>query len=424
MTIIDIITKKRLNEELTRDEIKFFVNGYLDGSIKDYQMSSLLMAIVINGMSDRETIDLTDIMLHSGDVIDLSKIDGIIVDKHSTGGVGDKVTLVLGPLLASLGIKIAKMSGRGLGHTGGTIDKLESIKGFNTKISIDEFIEQVNKINIALVGQTGNLVPADKKIYALRDVTGTVSSIPLIASSIMSKKIASGADIILIDVKVGSGALIKNLDDARKLSNLMVKIGKAYRKPTICIITNMDEPLGYAIGNALEVEEAINTLKGNGPSDLLEVVITLCSIIIGAVKKIPNEEAKNLLFKQLNNGEAYKKFEELVKYQGGDIKSLKVSDKVFSIKSDKSGYISKIDAEALGEIAKLIGAGRNTLEDKIDYEVGLVLNKKVGDKVEKDEELLKVYLKDKDVSMTQILECFQIDEELSNLPKLILDIIK
>lgn len=424
MTIIDIITKKRLNEELTRDEIKFFVNGYLDGSIKDYQMSSLLMAIVINGMSDRETIDLTDIMLHSGDVIDLSKIDGIIVDKHSTGGVGDKVTLVLGPLLASLGIKIAKMSGRGLGHTGGTIDKLESIKGFNTKISIDEFIEQVNKINIALVGQTGNLVPADKKIYALRDVTGTVSSIPLIASSIMSKKIASGADIILIDVKVGSGALIKNLDDARKLSNLMVKIGKAYRKPTICIITNMDEPLGYAIGNALEVEEAINTLKGNGPSDLLEVVITLCSIIIGAVKKISNEEAKNLLFKQLNNGEAYKKFEELVKYQGGDIKSLKVSDKVFSIKSDKSGYISKIDAEALGEIAKLIGAGRNTLEDKIDYEVGLVLNKKVGDKVEKDEELLKVYLKDKDVSMTQILDCFQIDEELSNLPKLILDIIK
>lgn len=424
MTIIDIITKKRLNKELTRDEIKFFVNGYLDGSIKDYQMSSLLMAIVINGMSDRETIDLTDIMLHSGDVIDLSKIDGIIVDKHSTGGVGDKVTLVLAPLLASLGIKIAKMSGKGLGHTGGTIDKLESIKGFNTKISIDEFIEQVNKINIALVGQTGNLVPADKKIYALRDVTGTVSSIPLIASSIMSKKIASGADIILIDVKVGSGALIKNLDEAKKLSNLMVKIGKAYRKPTICIITNMDEPLGYAIGNALEVEEAINALKGNGPSDLLEVVITLCSIIIGAVKKISNEEAKNLLFKQLNNGEAYKKFEELVKYQGGDIKSLKVSDKVFSIKSDKSGYISRINAEALGEIAKLIGAGRSTLEDKIDYEVGLVLNKKVGDKVEKDEELLKVYLKDKDVSMTQILDCFQIDEELNNLPKIILDIIK
>lgn len=424
MTIIDVINKKRLNKELTRKEIEFAVNGYIDGSVEDYQMSSLLMAIVLNGMSDRETIDLTDIMLKSGDIIDLSKIDGIIVDKHSTGGVGDKVTLVLGPLLASLGIKIAKMSGRGLGHTGGTIDKLESIEGFNTKITEKKFIKQVNKINIALVSQTGNLVPADKKIYALRDVTGTVESIPLIASSIMSKKLASGADIIMIDVKVGRGALMKNISDAKKLARLMVKIGKAYRKPTICLITNMEEPLGYAIGNALEVEESINTLKGNGPSDLLEVVITLSSIIIGAVKKIPNNEAKNLLFKQLNNGEAYKKFEELVKAQGGDINSIKISDKVFSIKSEKSGYINKIDALKLGEIAKMIGAGRNTLEDKIDYEVGLVLNKKVGDYVEQDEELVKVYLKDKDVSISQILECFKIDKELESTPKLILDIIK
>lgn len=424
MTIIDVINKKRLNKELTREEIEFAVNGYIDGSVEDYQMSSLLMTIVLNGMTDKETINLTDVMLKSGDVIDLSKIDGIIVDKHSTGGVGDKVTLVLGPLLASLGIKIAKMSGRGLGHTGGTIDKLESIEGFNTKIDEKKFIKQVNKINIALVSQTGNLVPADKKIYALRDVTGTVESIPLIASSIMSKKLASGADIIMIDVKVGSGALMKNLEDAKKFARLMVKIGKAYRKPTICLITNMEEPLGYAIGNALEVEEAINTLKGNGPSDLLEVVITLCSIIIGAVKKIPNNEAKNLLFKQLNNGEAYKKFEELVKAQGGDINSIKISDKVFSIKSEKSGYINKIDALKLGEIAKMIGAGRNTLDDKIDYEVGLVLNKKVGDFVEQDEEIVKVYLKDKDVSVSQILECFEIDEELKSTPKLILDIIK
>lgn len=424
MTIIDVINKKRLNKELTREEIEFAVNGYIDGSVEDYQMSSLLMTIVLNGMTDKETINLTDVMLKSGDVIDLSKIDGIIVDKHSTGGVGDKVTLVLGPLLASLGIKIAKMSGRGLGHTGGTIDKLESIEGFNTKIDEKKFIKQVNKINIALVSQTGNLVPADKKIYALRDVTGTVESIPLIASSIMSKKLASGADIIMIDVKVGSGALMKNLEDAKKFARLMVKIGKAYRKPTICLITNMEEPLGYAIGNALEVEEAINTLKGNGPSDLLEVVITLCSIIIGAVKKIPNNEAKNLLFKQLNNGEAYKKFEELVKAQGGDINSIKISDKVFSIKSEKSGYINKIDALKLGEIAKMIGAGRNTLDDKIDYEVGLVLNKKVGDFVEQDEEIVKVYLKDKDVSVSQILECFEIDEELESTPKLILDIIK
>lgn len=424
MTIIDIINKKRLNKELTREEISFAVNGYVKGEIKDYQMSSLLMAIVLNGMTDRETIDLTDIMINSGDVLNLKKIDGIIVDKHSTGGVGDKVTLVLGPLLASLGIKIAKMSGRGLGHTGGTIDKLESIKGFNTKISEEEFIEQVNKINIALVSQTANLVPADKKIYALRDVTGTVESIPLIASSIMSKKIASGADIIMLDVKVGNGALMKNIEDARELSHLMVKIGASYRKPTICLLTNMEEPLGYAIGNALEVKEAIETLQGNGPKDLLEVVMILCSIIIGAVKKIPHNEAESLLFKQINNGKAYKKFEELVAAQGGDINEIKISDKVFSIKSDKSGYINKIDALKLGEIAKKIGAGRNTLEDKIDYEVGLVLTKKVGDYVSKDDELVKVYLKDKDVSISEILSCFKIDKELTNLPKLILDIIK
>ena len=338
-------------------------------------------------------------------------------------GVGDKVTLVLAPLLASLGIKIAKMSGRGLGHTGGTIDKLSSI-GVDTALTDKQFIKQVNEINIAIAKQTSNLVPADKKLYSLRDVTGTVESIPLIASSIMSKKIASGADIIMLDVKVGRGALMKTLDDAKKLASLMVKIGKAHKKPTICLITNMDEPLGYAIGNALEVEEAVNTLKGNGPSDLLEVVITLCSIIIGAVKKIPNSEAKELLFKQLNNGEAYKKFEELVTVQKGSLKKLKVSDKVFSIKSDKAGYINKIDALKLGEIAKQIGAGRTNLEDKIDYEVGLVLTKKVGDFVEKEEEIIKVYLKDKDVSITQLLDCFTIEEELERKSELILDIIK
>ena len=424
MNIIDIIDKKRLKKELTRDEIKFFVDGYVNGDIKDYQMSSLLMAITINGMTDKETINLTDMMLKSGDVLDLSAIDGVIVDKHSTGGVGDKVTLVLGPLLASLGIKIAKMSGRGLGHTGGTIDKLESIEGFNTSISEKKFINQVNKINIAIVSQTGNLVPADKKIYALRDVTGTVSSIPLIASSIMSKKLASGADIIMIDVKVGDGALMKNINDAKALASLMVKIGKAYRKPTLCLITSMEEPLGYAVGNALEVEEAIETLKGNGPKDLVDVVITLCSIIIGAVKKIPNKEAKKLLIEQLNNKEALKKFYQLVKAQGGDIKSLKVSDKVFSIKSEKSGYITKIDTMKIGEIAKNIGAGRNKLDDTIDYEVGLVLKKKVGDYVEKDECLVDVYLKNKDISMDEILSCFTIEKELKEVPKLILDIIK
>ena len=424
MTIVDVINKKRLNKELTREEIEFAVNGYLDGSVKDYQMSSLLMAIVLNGMTDRETIDLTDIMIKSGDVINLKEIDGLIVDKHSTGGVGDKVTLVLAPLLASFGIKIAKMSGRGLGHTGGTIDKLESIEGFDTSISNKEFINQVNRINIALVSQTGNLVPADKKIYALRDVTGTVESIPLIASSIMSKKIASGSDMIMIDVKVGSGALMKNLKDATHLAKLMVKIGKAYRKPTICILTNMEEPLGYAIGNSLEVKEAIDTLKGNGPSDLLELIMTFASIILGAYKKISNSEARDLIFKQLNNGSAYRKFEELVEAQGGDINKIKYTDKVFSIKSDKEGYINNIDALRLGEIAKKIGAGRNELGEKIDHEVGLVLSKKVGDYVSQDEELLKVYLKDKDISIGEILSCYTIDEELKSNPQLILGIIK
>lgn len=424
MTIVDIINKKRLNNELTREEIEFAVSGYLDGSVKDYQMSSLLMAIVINGMTDRETIDLTDIMLKSGEIIDLSKIDGLIVDKHSTGGVGDKVTLVLAPLLASFGIKIAKMSGRGLGHTGGTIDKLESIEGFNTSIDNKTFIKQVNKINIALVGQTGNLVPADKKIYALRDVTGTVESIPLIASSIMSKKLASGSDIIMIDVKVGNGALMKNLHDAKKLAKIMVKIGKAYRKPTICILTNMEEPLGYAIGNSLEVKEAIDTLKGNGPSDLLEVVMTFASLIIGAYKKVSNSEARDLIFKQINNGSAYKKFEEMVEAQGGDINSIKYTDKVFSIKSDKEGYINSIDALGLGNIAKKIGAGRNSLDDIIDHEVGLVLTKKVGDYVSKDEELVKVYLKNKDISISEILKCYRIEPELTNNSQLIFGIVK
>ena len=424
MTIIDIINRKKAYKELSREEIEFAVNGYLDGSIKDYQMSALLMAILLNGMTDKETIDLTDVMIKSGDVLDLSRIEGIIVDKHSTGGVGDKVTLVLGPLLASLGIKIAKMSGRGLGHTGGTIDKLESIEGFNTKIDEEKFIEQVNRINIALVGQTSNLVPADKKIYALRDVTGTVDSIHLIASSIMSKKIASGADIIIIDVKVGNGALMKNFNDAEKLAKLMVKIGKFYKKPTICLLTSMEEPLGYAIGNSLEVEEAINTLIGKGPSDLLEVVITLSTIIIAALKKVSSEEAREMLVNQLKNGKAYDKFKELVEAQGGDINKIKKSSKEFSIRSEKAGYINKIDALKLGEIAKSIGAGRNTLDDEIDYEVGIVLNKKIGDSVVKGEELAKVYLKDKDVSADEIINCFKISEELTNDPKLILGIIK
>lgn len=424
MNIIDIINKKRLGLELTKEEINYFIEGMLDGSIADYQISSLLMAIVLKGMTEKETIYLTDVMIRSGEVIDLSEIDGIIVDKHSTGGVGDKVTLVLAPLLASLGIKVAKMSGRGLGHTGGTIDKLESIPGFETELSLDKFIKQVNKIGVALSSQSENLDPADKRLYALRDVTGTVESIPLIASSVMSKKIASGADVILIDVTVGNGALMKTMDSARELAKLMIKIGKKYNKIVLCILTSMEQPLGYAIGNSLEVKESIRTLQGNGPKDLLEVVLTFASIIVGAIKKVSNEEAKSLLFKQLNNGEAYEKFKELAKAQGGDIDKVTISSKEFLVKSNQTGYINKIDTTGLGNIAKKLGAGRETLDDIIDPEVGLVLCKKLGEYVETEEDLAKIYMNKKDISLKEVLDCFEIEKELKVEPKEILDIIR
>ena len=424
MNIIDIINKKRNKIELTKEEIEYSINNYLNNNIKDYQMSSLLMAICINGMNDEEIINLTDVMLNSGEILDLSKINGIIVDKHSTGGVGDKVTLVLAPILASLGIKIAKMSGRGLGHTGGTIDKLESIKGFNTSITNDEFIKQVNDINIAIVSQTGNLVPADKKIYALRDVSGTVESIPLIASSIMSKKLASNSDIIVIDVKVGNGALMKDLDSAKKLAKTMCMIGKRYNKVVICILTNMSEPLGYAIGNSLEVIESINTLKGNGPKDLLEIVMSICTIIICSIKKINVQEAQTLIFNTINNKQAYNKFLSLVKYQGGNIEKIKVSENCISIKSNKEGYINNINTYELGNIARMIGAGRLELTDKIDYQVGLVLNKKIGDHVNINEELLKVYYNEKKVEVNEIIKCFNIEPQLNKVEPLIYEIIK
>ena len=424
MNIIDIINKKRLGEELTKEEIDFFINGMLDESIPDYQISALLMAIVLKDMTDKETLFLTDAMIKSGEVIDLRKVNGIIVDKHSTGGVGDKVTLVLAPLLASLGVKVAKMSGRGLGHTGGTIDKLEAIKGFNVELPLDKFIKQVNKIGVALSSQSADLDPADKKLYALRDVTGTVESIPLIASSVMSKKIASGADVIMIDVTVGNGALIKDMKSARRLSKLMIKIGKRYNKIVLCILTSMDQPLGYAIGNSLEVEEAIQTLNGNGPKDLLEVVMTFASIIVGAIKKISNSEAKSLIFKQLNNGEAYNKLKELATTQGGDIDSIKISDKVFLVKSNKTGYINKINTTELGNIAKKLGAGRETLDDIIDPTVGLVLCKKLGEYVESEDDLAKIYMNNKDISLKEVLDCFEIGEELTVNPREILDIIR
>lgn len=424
MTIIDVIEKKKNKLELTHEEIKFVIDGMLNKSIEDYQISSLLMAIVLNGMTLNETTFLTEEMLNSGDKIDLSQIDGIIVDKHSTGGVGDKVTLVLAPLLASLGIKIAKMSGRGLGHTGGTIDKLESIPGYQVELTRDEFIEQVNDIGISIISQSGNIVPADKKLYALRDVTGTVDSIPLIASSIMSKKLASGADLIFIDVKVGNGALMKSLEDAKKLAQTMIEIGKKFDKIVICILTNMSEPLGYAIGNSLEVKESMDTLNGYGPLDLTELVINIASLVLNKVKNIDIDEAKNLCLKNINNKQAYKKFEELVVHQKGDLSKLKISNKVFSVKATKSGYLNKIDALGLGEIARIIGAGRLTKDDIIDYSVGLVLTKKVGDYVNVNDELVKVYLSDKDIKLEDILKCFYIEDEKSESIPLIYDILK
>ena len=423
MTIIDIITKKKNKENLTYEEIKYAVDEYIKGNIKDYQMSSLLMAITIQGMTDEETFDLTDVMLKSGETIDLDNIQPV-VDKHSTGGVGDKTTLILAPLVASCGVNIAKMSGRGLGFTGGTIDKLESIPGFKTSSDLKRFKEQVKNINVAVVGQMGNLVPADKKIYALRDVTGTVESIPLIASSIMSKKLASGASSIVIDVKVGNGALMKTEENAKKLAKLLVKIGKKYNKKVVCFITDMDEPLGYAIGNSLEVLESINTLIGKGPKDLTELVIELATHMVSIGKNIDIEEAKKQVIENINNGKAYEKFKEFVKEQEGNLNQIKISKNIETIKSKKEGYISHINALELGEIARNIGAGRLNKEDNIDFEVGIVLNKKVGDHIKKDEELLKIYYNNKQVKEKEILDCFKITKTQPEKKELIKAIIK
>ncbi len=424
MTILEIIEKKKNKKILTKEEINFWIEGMLKGEIADYQVSSLLMAIVLNGMEKEEIFYLTDAMINSGDKIDLSAIDGTKVDKHSTGGVGDKVTLILAPLLASFGLKVAKMSGRGLGHTGGTVDKLESIPGYRVELSREEFVNQVNKVGVSVISQSGNLVPADKKLYALRDVTGTVDSIPLIASSIMSKKIASGADLIFIDVKVGNGALMKTIDSARELAHTMIEIGNQYKKKTICILTNMEEPLGFAIGNSLEVKESMNALKGMGPEDVMELIIKTAGLIVSSVEEIELEEAEQQCFKKFNTGAAYEKFEEMVKEQGGDLEKLEISNRIFSVRSAKAGYITHIDALGLGEIARKIGAGRLQKEDKIHYQVGLLLNHKVGDFIEVNEELLKVYLDDIDVKVNDILDCFTIEDEPIEKAPLIYEIIK
>lgn len=399
MNILEIIEKKRDKKELTKEEIDFFINGYTNGEVADYQAAALVMAIFINGMTDNELVNLTMSMANSGDMIDLSKIKGIIVDKHSTGGVGDKVSIILLPLVSSLGVKVAKMSGRGLGFTGGTVDKLESIPGYRTSISEEEFIENVNEIGISMISQTANIAPADKKIYALRDVISCVESIPLIASSIMSKKIASGADKIVLEVTYGRGAFMKNIEDAKRLAEEMVKIGRLANRETRYILTNMDEPLGYAIGNSLEIKEAVKFLKGELlPKDLLDVVLELGANMIKLAGLGENlEENKNNMIKNIKNGKAYNKFFEMVKKQGGDISYLEDLEKFkkskyeYSVFSNISGEIKEIKADVIAKYVCDLGAGRIKKEDDIDMSVGVCLNKKVGNFVSSGEKLATIY---------------------------------
>lgn len=398
MRFVDIIEKKKNKEELTDEEIKFWIDGVTDESIPDYQTSAFLMAIVLNGMTDHETAKLAECMMNSGDVIDLSDINGIKADKHSTGGVGDKTSLALGPIISACGLKLAKMSGRGLGHTGGTLDKLESIEGFNVFLKEEDFKKQVNEIGFAIIGQTGELVPADKKLYALRDVTATVDSIPLIASSIMSKKLASGSDTILLDVKYGEGAFMHTIEDAKKLANAMINIGKKLGKDTKAMITDMNQPLGNTIGNALEVKEAIETVKGNGPKDFTELVLTAGEIMLvqGKIAKNKNE-ARAMLEDAINSGKAFEKLKKMVEYQGGNVKQIEDPDLLpqakfkTQMKSQKEGYIDNIHSMNLGILSMKLGGGREKKEDNINYAVGLEMKVKKGDKIKKDDILATVY---------------------------------
>ena len=434
MTILDIIEKKRDKKELGKEEIEFFVNGYTKGEITDYQASALVMAIYINGMTNEETTNLTLAMAHSGEILDLSKLDKTIVDKHSTGGVGDKVSLILLPLVASFGVPVAKMSGRGLGFTGGTVDKLEAIPGYKTDIDINKFVQNVENIGISMISQTLNLAPADKKLYSLRDSIACVESIPLIASSIMSKKIASGADKIVLDVTVGSGAFMKDLKSAEKLAKEMIEIGKLAKRETVSVITNMDEPLGRSVGNSLEVKEAIEALRGNILEDVKDVVLALGSYMLklsGVEEDL--EIAKKMLEENLNNGKAYKKFLELVKNQGGDITYIEDIDNLEETKyiepiySEKNGYIYNINAKEIGKLACYLGAGRVTKEDKIDKSVGIELLKKVGDKVSKDEVIAYLHInkpEQLEIAKEKIKEIIKIRKEKQEKIKTIIKVIK
>ena len=433
MNILEIIAKKRDKKVLSKEEIDFFVKNYTNGNITDYQAAALIMAIYINGMNYEETTSFTLAMAHSGEVLDLSEL-GMVVDKHSTGGIGDKITLILMPIIASLGIPSAKMSGRGLGFTGGTVDKLESIPGYNTNIDISEFINNVKNIGISLMGQTLNLAPADKKIYALRDTISCVESIPLIASSIMSKKIAAGAEKIVLEVTVGSGAFMKNIEDATKLSETMIGIGNLADKETICILTNMNQPIGYSIGNSLEVIEAVEALSGNMQDDVKDIILSLGSYMMKLAGKGDDiEQNKKMIMENINNKKALNKFKELIKNQGGDVSYIEDTSKfekakyIIPIKSEKIGYIKSMDNEKIGYISSSLGAGRLKKEDKINDKVGIIINKKIGDKVNVGDVLGFIHSDDIEVGNNAVKEmqnCYEFSDEYVEKQKHILGIIK
>lgn len=433
MNILEIIAKKRDKKVLSKEEIDFFVKNYTNGNITDYQAAALIMAIYINGMNYEETTSFTLAMAHSGEVLDLSEL-GMVVDKHSTGGIGDKITLILMPIIASLGIPSAKMSGRGLGFTGGTVDKLESIPGYNTNIDISEFINNVKNIGISLMGQTLNLAPADKKIYALRDTISCVESIPLIASSIMSKKIAAGAEKIVLEVTVGSGAFMKNIEDATKLSETMIGIGNLADKETICILTNMNQPIGYSIGNSLEVIEAVEALNGNMQDDVKDIILSLGSYMMKLAGKGDDiEQNKKMIMENINNKKALNKFKELIKNQGGDVSYIEDTSKferakyIIPIKSEKMGYIKSMDNEKIGYISSSLGAGRLKKEDKINDKVGIIINKKIGDKVNVGDVLGFIHSDDIEMGNNAVKEmqnCYEFSDEYVEKQKHILGIIK
>lgn len=434
MRIIDIIEKKRDHKELTKEEIEYFVTEYTKENIKDYQAAAFVMAIYLNGMTDQETTNLTLAMANSGEILDLSTLNEIIVDKHSTGGVGDKVSLVLLPLVSSLEVPVAKMSGRGLGFTGGTVDKLEAIPGYQTAVSMEQFVKNVEQIGISMISQTLNLAPADKKLYALRDAISCVESIPLIASSIMSKKIASGAQKIVLDVTVGKGAFMQNIEEARKLATTMIQIGKLANRETICVLTNMNEPLGHAIGNSLEVIEAVKFLQGDMPEDLKEVVLALGAYMVKLAGKGDNlEENKIKLLENIENKKAFQKFLQLVKNQGGDVSYLENLEKLPKAKwiepvySTKEGYIQEMDSKEIGKLAGMLGAGRNKKEDSIDPAVGIVLVKKVAQKVQKDEILAYIHANDEEKlqkAKEKLKEIVKISNNEIEQEKVILEVIQ